>query len=110
MRNSIAVVAGFAVLATGLVALSGQTGPVEAPPVETTTTVPVAAASTTVVEVPSPDLDGIDARVQRVLYSMGMAEAVTLEQLAELPPAVGRILIEHGVTLTVPEPASGGQG
>jgi hypothetical protein len=58
-----------------------------------------------VVEVPPPTLEGVDAAVQRVLYSSGHAEAFRADELTHLPPEVARVLVFYGATLTVPMPA-----
>jgi hypothetical protein len=50
-------------------------------------------------------VEGVDAAVQRVLYSSGHAEAFRADELTQLPPEVARVLVFYGATLTVPMPA-----
>jgi hypothetical protein len=93
-------VTGLFVLLAGLavvyvIAVTPETGPV----IETARVAPPVAQET---EVPPPALEGVDPAVQRVLYASGRAEAFRADQLTQLPPEVARVLVSHGVTLTVP--------
>jgi hypothetical protein len=46
-------------------------------------------------------IQGMDLSVQRALESEGRARALTAEELATIPAAVARTLIEHGAALTL---------
>ncbi|MDX1691625.1 MAG: hypothetical protein R3290_11445 [Acidimicrobiia bacterium] len=64
-----------------------------------------------VVEVPMDPIatvDGLPGSISRVLVANGHAGIVPQSVLGEtLPPSVVRVLIDHGVTLTVAEDAGG---
>lgn len=78
---------------------------------ETTTT--VAEVTTVVVDpVPELDVDELDPSIVRVLQANGYAELTPeAEVVADLPPAVTRVLIDRGAVLTVvEEDPAGGEG
>lgn len=107
-RLSPQAISGLFVLLAGLVvvyaitAASGETEVASKP-------VAVSPSITAVVEVPPPNLEGVDLAVQRVLYASGKAEALRADELLELSPEVARVLVYYGATLTIPTGPTGGQ-
>ncbi|MDJ0952506.1 MAG: hypothetical protein QNJ81_02385 [Acidimicrobiia bacterium] len=104
-------------LAAALVALTGLipvvwllTSPAERSVVEEDAVVVTATTAPpfTVVVEPAPQLEveGLDPAVVRVLQANGYAQLAGRQELvAELPPAVIGVLIEHNAVLTVVEEA-----
>jgi len=68
---------------------------------------PVSVPDTTALEVAPPSIEGVDPAVSRVLYAGGKAEVLGADQLSELPPAVARVLVQFGATLTIPTDPAG---
>jgi hypothetical protein len=62
---------------------------------------------TTVISVTPPEVVGVDDVIAKVLYSSGAAEALTPNDVDELPPEVVRVLAYYGVTLTIATPQVG---
>lgn len=107
-RVSPQTISGLFVLLAGLAVVyvvAVQPGAIE-PASEATST---SLADTRVLEVPPPNLEGVDLAIQRVLYASGKAEAFRVDQISELPPEVARVLASYGVTLAVPETPAGGR-
>ena len=68
---------------------------------------PVSVPNTAALEVAAPSIAGLDPAVERVLYAGGKAEVLRADQLSELPPEVGRVLVRFGATLTIPTDSAG---
>jgi hypothetical protein len=97
-RLSLQGLTGMAVLVAGLISLHAATTPAEEP---------VGQSPVTVGEPTSVAIEGVHPSVQRALRAYGSASFLTGEEMTELPEAVARTLIHHGVTLAVP--SGGGQ-
>jgi hypothetical protein len=108
------VFTGLAVLLFGILALSSLAIDRTPPPGKAPVATPTAPVPTVVAPVPTavprlgadqgslPDMQGVPAPVQRILYLRGRAETVPLDQLTSIPPEVLAVLAEYGATLTVP--------
>ncbi|MGA7096022.1 MAG: hypothetical protein WB245_00475 [Acidimicrobiia bacterium] len=99
--SSLGTTSGAAVLLIGAIALGSVLYGVssnEPPTVASTST-----TSQEVVVAPAPDVSGIPASVQRVLYASGKLEAFGPGQVSELRPEISRVLAYYGATLTVSE-------
>ena len=68
---------------------------------------PVSVPNTAASEAPPPGIEGVDPAVSRVLYAGGKAEVLRADQLSELPLEVARVLVQFGVTLTIPTAPAG---
>lgn len=103
-RESLSVVAGLAVMVSGLVVFSSMAGEPQTEQVPESTP-PVSAPA---VEVPAepvvetPELPGVPSVVQRVLLDEGSAESVSLDQLTGVPAEVARVLVAYEAPLRVP--------
>lgn len=99
--SSLGATSGAAVLLIGVIALGsvlyGVSGN-EPPSVSSTST-----TRQEVVVAPAPDVSGIPASVQRILYASGKLEAFVPNQVSELRPEISRVLAYYGATLTVSE-------
>jgi hypothetical protein len=100
-RLSVQTTSGLFVLLAGLAVVSALTvGAKTTQPLTEPTSASFADAP--VVLVPPPTIDGVDLAVQRVLYASGKAQALRVDELSQLPPAVARVLATFGATLTIP--------
>jgi hypothetical protein len=90
-RLSIQGLTGFVVFVAGIFALHATTTPVSTAG---------DSVNTLVVSEP-PAIEGLDPSVVRVLQLDGSAQVFTNEEMADISPVVVRILVEHGVALTV---------
>jgi hypothetical protein len=89
-RPSIQGLTGLVVFIAGIFALHATTNaPRSSDPVDTPVVSEAAA------------IRGMDLSVQRALESEGWARVLTAEELATIPSAVTRTLIEHGAALTL---------
>lgn len=95
------IVAGLTVAAFGLLPLGLLM--VESQPPETEVVAPTTTTSvvTTIVEVAPPEVEGLDARLGRVLYASGAAQGVRAGESDELPDPIVKVLGYYDVTLTV---------
>jgi hypothetical protein len=91
------LVAGLVVLFAVVIAPGERAAPV-------TATVPATVAPA---GDGSPLIQGLDPAVQRVLYSSGLTETLTPDEMAEVPAEVARVLIHYGATLAIPLNAGG---
>ena len=89
-RFSIQGITGFVVFIAGIVAFHAAT-------------TPTSSASDSAVPPVSELVAGenMDPSVLRVLEAYGSAQAVTPEEMAQIPPTVARTLMEHGVALVL---------
>lgn len=110
--DSVGLTAGIAVLVSGAITLGSISNDSEADGRAVTTTAPatkiVAAGSTQASLLPLPDLPGVAPEIQRVLYSRGSAQPVTVEQLSGVPIEVTSVLSKFGSPLMIPD--AGGTG
>ncbi|MGH8947696.1 MAG: hypothetical protein ACRDXF_02465 [Acidimicrobiia bacterium] len=90
-RFSIEGITGSVLLLAGLVALRAATTP--AMP-ESDSAIPAAVSEQVTV-------DGVHPAVQRILASIGSAEVLTAEEMAQIPPTVARVLLDRGVVLAL---------
>jgi hypothetical protein len=112
----VSLLAALVIAVTGLIPVVWLlTTPSAAPAdtaVATTTTTSSEVPSTTLAStVPELQVDELDPSVVRVLQANGYAELAPESDVAtDLPPAVTRVLIDHGAVLTVVEgdPNTGG--
>ena len=89
-RASIQGLTGLVVLIAGIFALHA------------TATAPRSSDSVHAPVVSEPAaIQGVDLSVQRALESEGRARAFTADELATIPAAVARTLIEHDAALTL---------
>jgi hypothetical protein len=105
-RLSPQIASGLFVLAAGVgvvYAVTSGASDSEAPSKPLVTAVPV----TQTAELTPPNLAGVDPVVQRVLFTSGKAEALSVDALVDLPPEVARVLVAYGATLTVPSNPDG---
>jgi len=79
------------VLVAGIVAVQAATTPAD-PAGDSVITSAVSGSVT---------IEGLDPSVQRVLQVNGSAQVLTAAEMAEIPDAVARTLIERGVVLTL---------
>ena len=93
-RPSIQGLTGLVVFIAGIFALHGTTNPPRSSDV----------ANPPLVSEPAV-IQGMDLSVQRALESKGRARALTAEELATIPAAVARTLIDQGTALTLPSDA-----
>lgn len=91
-------VALFGLVPLGMFLVESQE-PVE-PEVPVATTA-VVQPVTTQVEVEPPTVEGLDARLTRVLYANGSADGVEAGSTDELPDSIVKVLGYYNVTLTV---------
>jgi len=102
-QNALGVVTGLAVLITGVIAVASLIGIADAPPLEnlappvTTVAAPLPATATPVERLP-----GVGPATTRVLQWSGNAGSAEEKDMAQLPPSVANVLIEHGAPLLVP--------
>jgi len=89
--SRVSIPTGLALLLTGLIALQASM---------TSASAVGDPVNTTVVSEPLL-IEGLDPSVVRALQVDGSAQVLTDDEMANLPPAVTRILIEHGAALTV---------
>lgn len=89
------VVAILGIVPAGVWAVSPQ---IESPSPTTTTTI---GQVSTLVEVAPPAIEAVDARLSRVLYAYGAAEAVEPGSSKYLPDEIVRVLAYYDVTLSV---------
>ena len=90
--SRLSIPTGLAVLLTGLIALHAST----TPDVVSTVGEPAVVA-------PVPMTMGeLDPSVKRVLLADGSAALLSPDEMTQLPDAVARALIDHGITLTLP--------
>ena len=90
--SRLSIPTGLAVLLTGLIALHASM----TPNVASTVGEPPAVA-------PGPvAMDELDPSVKRLLLAHGSAALLSPDEMTQLPDAVARALIDHGITLTLP--------
>ena len=89
--SRVSIPTGLALLLTGLIALHASM---------TSASAVGDPVNTPVVSEPLL-IEGLDPSVVRALQVDGSAQVLTDDEMANLPPAVARILIEHGAALTV---------
>jgi hypothetical protein len=111
-RDSLSVLAGLAVMVSGMIVFFGTHGDAEtnsenpsAAPVQEWAPPTSAAAETE----GTPEIPGVPAAIASVLVGAGDAEELGTEDLTDLDQAVTRVLIAYGATLRVPIDADGGQ-
>ena len=90
-RFSIQGVTGLVVFVAGIVAFHAATDMTSSP---SDPAIPATVLSPVTGE-------NLDPSVLRVLEAYGSAQAVTPEEMAQIPPTVARTLMEHGVALVL---------
>jgi hypothetical protein len=114
-NSFVSLLAAIVVAVTGLIPVIWfLTSPAEEPVVTgegVATTATTSPEVTTVVVEPMPvlEVDELDPTVVRVLQANGYAELAGESDVAELPDAVTRLLIDRGAVLTVVEPNPEGE-
>jgi hypothetical protein len=89
--SRLSIPTGLAVLLTGLIALQAAMTP------------DVASTGEPAVAPPGPvTMDELDPSVRRLLLAHGSAAVLSPDEMTQLPDAVARALIDHGITLTLP--------
>jgi hypothetical protein len=91
---------GVFLFATGLVALHAVSSPAAPQSVPPATMSPVPPQMA--LEQPAR-IEGVGPAVEQVLFSSGQAVVLAADALSQIPPEVTRVLIEHGVVLTIPD-------
>jgi len=90
--SRLSIPTGLAVLLAGLIAVHASMTPDVTPTVGE----PVGVA-------PVPlTMDELDPSVKRMLLANGSAALVSRDEMTQLPDAVARALIDHGITLILP--------
>jgi phage tail protein X len=110
-KEGLSVASGVVVMLAGILTVWSMTTRASIQDLAAAPTTTVAATTTTApqtVEIPLPDLPGVPAEVQRVLYWSGKADAILYGDLNGIPPAVQRVLIEYQAPLMVPSDNSDG--
>ena len=90
--SRLSIPTGLAVLLAGLIALHASTSDMASTAGE--------SVNTPVVSEPVA-IEGLDPSVLMSLQVAGSAQVLTDDEMADISPAVARILIDHGVALTV---------
>lgn len=109
-KEGLSVASGVVVMLAGILTVWSMTtrASVQDLAAAPTTTVATTTTAPQTVEIPLPDLPGVPAEVQRVLYWSGKADAILYGDLNGIPPAVQRVLIEYQAPLMVPTDAPDG--
>jgi hypothetical protein len=90
--SRLSIPTGLAVLLTGLIALHASM----TPDLASTSGKPAVVAPVPV------RMDELDPSVTRMLLVHGSAALLATDEMTQLPDAVARALIDHGITLTLP--------
>ena len=102
-RSALHTLIGVFLFGTGLFALYGVLSP--SPAAQPTQAIDDQTPPT--VPVPVDQVEGLGLAVELVLSVAGRAGPLGPDELSQIPPEVTRVLIEKGVTLTIP---LGGEG
>lgn len=106
MRREIQMaVAGVLVLAAGLYAFVGRSGPASTP--SSVDPGVIAQADSSTPDITVPDLPGVPADVGNVLYAAGAAELMAGDELTGVPSPITEVLSARGVTLVVADGSEG---
>jgi hypothetical protein len=108
-KEGLSVASGVVVMLAGILTVWSMTTRASIQDLAAAPATTVATTTTAqTVEIPLPDLPGVPAEVQRVLYWKGKADAILYGDLNSIPPAVQRVLIEYQAPLMVPTDTSDG--